>query len=334
MKKKIAVILTGLMLISAAGCSLSGSDGIDIELAKTTDIFTGISEENNVENTAASEAFSKALEAVNSSDNITISVSNRITMGTEGTEGYQDSTNESLVKIGKDGDKDTGNVVIDNTYVSTGEDGKPSEEKSKITGTYSDDALYFITNDGDKVKEEMSFDDFMSVVNTYSVSLYTDCISRAACVEGKNSKTYYIAYDPASFETTMNTNIEASGQSFGDGEAMHVKYANVIAELDNEDNLKSYVFVINAEYVTDTETTPYNYEIKTVAKDKDSTTVEPVDNKDDYMSTDEYTQLLQERITAAEEASGSELVTDDGSAAPADDAQASDDTAEEGTQAQ
>ncbi len=333
MKKKIAVILTGIMLIASTGCSLTGSEGIDVGLAKTDNIFAEISEENNVENSAASEAFSKALEAVNSADNITINVSNRITMGAEGSEGYQDSINESLVKIGKDGDKDTGNVVIDNTYVSTGEDGKPSEEKSKITGTYSGDALYFITNDGDKVKEEMGFDDFMSVVNTYSVSLYTDCISRAACVEGKNSKTYYIAYDPASFETTMNTNIEASGQTFGDGEAMHVKYANVIAELDSEDNLKSYVFVINAEYVTDTETTPYNYEIKTVVKDKDSTVVEPVENEDEYMSTDEYTQLLQERITASEEASGSELVTD-GTESGADEAAPSADTAEAGTQAQ
>ncbi len=333
MKKKIAVILTGIMLIASTGCSLNGSEGIDAKLAKTEDIFTEISEESNVENTVASDAFSKALEAVNSSDNITIKVSNRITMGTEGTEGYQDSLNESLVKIGKDGDKSTGNVVIDNTYVNSGADGKPAEEKSKITGTYADDALYFITNDGDKVKEEMGFDDFMSVVNTYSVSLYTDCIARAACVESKKSKTYYIAYDPAAFETTMNTNIEASGQTFDDGEAMHVKYANVIAELDNDDNLKSYVFVINAEYVTDTETTPYNYEIKTVVKDKDSTVVEPVEDKEDYMSTDEYTKLLQDRIMESEEASGSELVTD-GAEAGADDAEAGADTAEAGTQAQ
>lgn len=330
MKKKIALILTGLMFISATGCSLSGTEGIDVNLAKTEDIFAEIGEENNVDNTAASEAFTKALEAVNSSDNITISVSNRITMGTEGTENYQDSINESLVKVGKDGDKDTGNVVIDNTYVSTGDDGKPSEEKSKITGTYSDDALYFITNDGDKVKEEMSFDDFMSVVNTYSVSLYTDCISRAACVEKKDSKIYYISYDPSTFETTMNTNIEASGQTFADGEAMHVKYANVIAEFDSEDNLKSYVFVINAEYTTDTDTTPYNYEIKTVVKDKDSTVVEPVENEADYMSTEEYTQLLQERITAAEEASGSVPVTDDAEASADGEA----DAAETETQAQ
>ena len=307
MKKKIAIMLVGLMCVSATGCSMFGSKGADIDAINAEDIFTNISEDAIVENATAADAFKSALDAAEAKENITISVANDMTMGDES------SSNKSVIKLAKDGDKNTGSVVIDNSYKyieepESGEKaGAPTEEKSKITGYYSGDTLYFITNDGDKVQEEMSYDDFMSVVNTYSLSIYNDCISKAACVEGKNDKTYYISYDPAQFETTMNTNMEASGQTLDEGEAMHVKFANIIAKVDNEGNLLNYGFIIDAEYISDSDTIPYNYSITCEFTDDGSTKVDAVTDTDSYMTAEEYTKQQQEKA-AAESASEAENV--------------------------
>ncbi|MDO4300779.1 MAG: hypothetical protein Q4D26_05240 [Clostridia bacterium] len=314
MKKKIAIMLVGLMCVSAAGCSFfGGNKSVDMDAINKEDIFTEISDDTVVDGSTAAEAFTKALSAVEESDNITITVSNNITMGTEGQEDYQNSLGESEIKLAKDGETQLGSVIIDNSYKYASESttGKNSvtEEKSKITGYYSGDTLYFITNEGDKVKEEMGYEDFLGVVNTYSLSVYNDCISKAACVEEKNGKTYYIAYDPAKFETTMNTNMEASGQTLADGEAMHVKYANIAAKLDNEDNLIGYGFIIDAEYVNDTATTAYNYSIKTGFSNRNSTEVDAVTNTDDYMTADEYTQKMQNEAAGAEENQDGEAET-------------------------
>lgn len=297
MKKKIAIILVGLMCVSATGCSMFGSKGANIESINTENIFTEISEEAVIEGATAADAFTNGLNAVDSAENITIKVANDMTMGTES------SSNSSVIKLSKEEDKNTGSVVIDNTYKYTEEPASgekaaaPTEEKSKITGYYSGDTLYFVTNDGDKVQEQMGFEDFMSVVNTYSLSLYNDCISKAACVEGKDKKTYYISYDAAKFETTMNTNMEASGQTLADGETMKVKYANIVADIDNDGNLLNYGFVINAEYINDTETIPYNYVISAEFTDAGSTKVDVVTDTDTYMTAEEYTQKQMEAVT-------------------------------------
>lgn len=302
MKKKIAIMLVGLMCISATGCSMFGNKGVDLDSINAEDIFTGISEEAVVENETAADAFATALEAVEAKENITINVTNDMTMGDE------NSSNVSVIKLVKDGDVNTGSVVIDNSYQyieepESGEEaGAPTEEKSKITGYYSGDTLYFITNDGDKVQEEMEYEDFMSVVNTYSLSIYNDCISKSACVEGKNDKTYYISYNPAQFETTMNTNMEASGQMMAEGEAMHVNYANIIAKIDNDGNLLNYGFIIDAEYISDSETIPYNYSITAEFTNEGSTKVDVVTDTDSYMTAEEYTNKQMEKAAAESDA--------------------------------
>lgn len=306
MKKKIAIVLVGLMCVSSTGCSILGNKGgVDMTAVNAENMFTNISDDAVVEGSVASEAFSKAMSAIESDDNITIGVKNTIVMGTEGQPNYQNSSNESVVKLVKDGDVKKGSVVIDNVYkyageTTTGEDSaKPTEEKSRVTGSYMGDALYFITNDGDKVKEEMGYEDFLSVVNTYSLSIYNDSINKAACVENKNGKTYYISYDPAKFETTMNTNMEASGQTMADGEAMHVKYANIIANINNDGDLIGYGFVINAEYVNDESTIPYNYSIETNFSDRGKTKIDEVKDTDSYMTAEEYTEKMQKAAAGA-----------------------------------
>lgn len=314
MKRKIAMLLVGLMCVSATGCSFSKS-GNELEKINSADIFTEISEDSIIEGQTAADDFTKALTAVEKLENITINVTNGIIMGSEGQENYQNSLNESEIKLAKDGDKNVGSVAIHNTYKSAGEatsgesNAKEQTEENSITGYYSGDALYFITNDGDKVKEEMGYSDFLGVVSTYNLSIYSDCISKAACVAGKNSKTYYISYDPTKFETTMTTNMEASGQVLADGEAMKIKYANIVAEIDNDGNLLNYGFIINAEYVNDNNTIPYDYSITAEFIDKDNTKVEAVTDTDSYMIAEEYTKKMQEAAQAASESATTEAVS-------------------------
>lgn len=313
MKRKIAMLLVGLMCVSATGCSF-GKQNNDIEKISAANIFADISEDAVVDGSTAASDFTKALTSAEKLENVTINVTNGITMGQEGQENYQDSLNESEIKLAKDGDKNIGSVSIHNTYKSageaaSGETSKPQKEENSITGYYSGDTLYFITNDGDKVKEEMSYSDFLGVVSTYNLSVYSDCISKAACVAGKNSKTYYISYDPTKFETTMTTNMEASGQVLNDGEAMKIKYANIIAEIDNDGTLLNYGFIINAEYVNDNNTIPYDYSIAADFSNNGKTKVDAVKDTDSYMTADEYTQKQQEAAQAASEAATTEATS-------------------------
>lgn len=313
MKRKIAMLLVGLMCVSVTGCSF-GKQNNDIEKISAANIFADISEDAVIDSNTAADEFTKALSATEKLENVTINVTNGITMGQEGQENYQDSLNESEIKLAKDGDKNVGSVSIHNTYKSageaaSGETSKPQKEENSITGYYSGDTLYFITNDGDKVKEEMSYSDFLGVVSTYNLSVYSDCISKAACVAGKNSKTYYISYDPTKFETTMTTNMEASGQVLADGEAMKIKYANIIAEIDNDGTLLNYGFIINAEYVNDNNTIPYDYSIAADFSNNGKTKVDAVKDTDSYMTADEYTQKQQEAAQAASEAATTEATS-------------------------
>ncbi len=295
MKKKIAIILVGIMCMGTAGCSLFGnSDGIDMSAINTADIFGGISDDDIIEASAAKEAFDTAMGQVENDENITINVNNSIVMGEKGEDDYQDSVSSTNVKISIVDDNPAGSVVIENKYGYTDEDGKAAEDEYNISGSYMDGALYFTTNDGDNVREEMGFEDFLYVVDTYTLNIYEESVSKAAAVEDKDGiTTYYISYDPESFEQTMNTNLEASGQSMADGEYMDIDYANIIAEIDADGNLLGYGFVIEAAYVTDESTVPYNYSIEVTFGERGTTQVDTIENTDDYMSADEYTAMMQ-----------------------------------------
>lgn len=65
-----------------------------------------------------------------------------------------------------------------------------------------------------KIKEEMSFDDFLSIIDSYSLNLYEENIEKASLeTEKDGSKIFKIAYNPEKLQATMQTNIEAAGQS-------------------------------------------------------------------------------------------------------------------------
>lgn len=315
MKKKLALITAGLMLaFSMTGCGTSSSKAI--EEIDNAALFDTIAEDALVNTDDINTAFTTAMDSVNAAENITINSQNLVTLG-EG-EALETTDYKTTIKIetqdaaaSEDAAADgteaqskvkKGSVVMDNKY---------NDETSKVTAYYDGTQLYFITNEGDPVVEEMDWNSFMSVVNTYSLSIFSECVDKAACIEGKDgSKEYYMAYDPVKLEEQMRTNLEASGQSVGQSLNMEVNYSNLYAKLDSEGNLLNYIYVLDANYVSDTETQPYKYIVKSEFTDIGKTKVDEVTNTDDYMTADEYTKLLEERSTEAEQADESATAAD------------------------
>lgn len=304
MKKKIAVFAGIVLAMSmAVGCSQNKSK--KIEEIDNAALFDSIAEESLINGEDLNTAFSAAMTGVNDAANITVNAENIVTLG-EG-ESADKTDYKTEVKIAKTDDTSTGSARMDNEY---------NGEKSAITAYYDGTQLYFTTNDGDKIVEEMAFEDFMSVVNSYSLSVFPECIDKSACIDGSDgSKEYYMSYNPVSLENQMKTNLEASGQGVADGENMTVNYSNLYAKIDKDGNLLNYIYVLDAQYSSDNGTQPYKYITAVDFTNKDKTKVDAVANTDDYMTTDEYTQLLQERM--AEEASAEAASASEGETAGA-----------------
>lgn len=317
MKKKIGAIAGIMLALAMVGCSQGNTKKIqEIDNAA---LFDNIAEEALINGDDFNTAFGTAMESLNSADNVTVSAENMVTLG-EG-ESAENTDYKTEVKIVKEGDTSTGSAVMDNKY---------NDEESKITAYYDGKKLYFITNDGDKIGEEMTFDDFMSVVNTYSLSVFPDCIDKSACIEGKNGvKEYYMSYNPVALENQMKTNLEASGQGITDSETMTVNYSNLYAKVDESGALMSYIYVLDANYSNDNEAQPYKYITCVDCTNRGKTKVDAVTNTDDYMTTDEYTQLLQERMAAEQSTEA-----DADAAADTEAATAAEQTAETTTAAQ
>ena len=86
----------------------------------------------------------------------------------------------------------------------------------------------------------MSFDDFLSIIDSYSLNLYEENIEKASLeTEKDGSKIFKIAYNPEKLQATMQTNIEAAGQSLPDGQTMKVNFSNVEAKVNKDGNLTS-----------------------------------------------------------------------------------------------
>ncbi len=298
MKKKIAVLAGVVLAMSMAGCSQNNSK--KIEEIDNAALFDGIAEEALINGDDLNTAFSAAMTGANDAANITVNAENTVTLG-EG-ENAENMDYKTEVKIVKSDDQSTGSAVMDNTY---------NGENSKISAYYDGTKLYFTTNDGDKIMEEMAYEDFMSVVNSYSLSVFPECIDKSACIEGSDgSNEYYMSYNPVSLENQMKTNLEANGQGVVDGENMTVNYSNLYAKLDKDGNLLNYIYVLDANYTNDSGSQPYKYITTVDFTNRDKTKVDAVANTDDYMTTDEYTQLLQERMS--EEASAEAASSEDG----------------------
>ena len=71
MKRKIAMLLVGLMCVSATGCSF-GKQNNDIEKISAANIFADISEDAVIDGSTAASDFTKALTSAEKLENIKI----------------------------------------------------------------------------------------------------------------------------------------------------------------------------------------------------------------------------------------------------------------------
>ena len=228
MKKKVVLLLAATMIVSAlSGCGMTKKESeAMITDISNADMLKTADEKSLINADEAVKAFSDALDKVKKEKNITIDTTTTTNLG-EGDKA-ENAINTSKLKKDVTDDKSTASVELTNDYTG---------QKSKVSGYYDGKTLFFTstaTNEStkkdetQKIKEEMSFDDFLSIIDSYSLNLYEENIEKASLeTEKDGSKIFKIAYNPEKLQATMQTNIEAAGQSLPDGQTMKVNFSNV-----------------------------------------------------------------------------------------------------------
>lgn len=291
MKKKVVLLLAATMIVSSlSGCGMTKKESeAMITDISNADMLKTADEKSLINADEAVKAFSDALTKVKEEKNVTIDTTTTTNLG-EGDKA-ENAVNTSKLKKNITDDKSTASVELTNDY---------SGQKSKVSGYYDGKTLFFTStasnestkkDETQKIKEEMSFDDFLSIIDSYSLNLYEENIEKASLETKKDgSKVFKIAYNPEKLQATMQTNIEAAGQSLPDGQTMKVNFSNVEANVNKDGNLTSFAFRIDAKYVSDKEESPYNYTIVADFTDFGKTKVDVVTKTDDYKDASEIQQ--------------------------------------------
>ena len=232
MKKKVVLLLAATMIVtSLSGCGMTKKESeAMITDISNADMLKTADEKSLINADEAVKAFSDALTKVKEEINVTIDTTTTTNLG-EGDKA-ENAVNTSKLKKNITDDKSTASVELTNDY---------SGQKSKVSGYYDGKTLFFAStttnektkkDETQKIKEEMSFDDFLSIIDSYSLNLYEENIEKASLETKKDgSKVFKIAYNPEKLQATMQTNIEAAGQSLPDGQTMKVNFSNVEAML-------------------------------------------------------------------------------------------------------
>lgn len=298
MKKKVVLLLSAAMIItSLAGCGMNKNNSeAMLNDISSADMLKTADEKSLVGAADVVKAFSEALTKSKEEKNITIGSTTTTTLG-EG-DSVEKAVNISKLKKDVTDDKSTASIVLSNDY---------SGEKSNVTGYYDGKTLYFASTAKDsetkkdttqKIKEDMAFEDFMTIVDSFSLSLYEEDIEKASLETLKDgTKIYKVAYNAEKLQSTMQTNIEASGQTLPDGQTMQVNYSNVEAKINKDGHLTSFAFKIDAKYVSDKEEKPYDYSIVADFEGIGNTKVDVVSDTKDYVDAATLQQQAAETTT-------------------------------------
>ena len=169
MKKKVVLLLAATMIVSAlSGCGMTKKESeAMITDISNADMLKTADEKSLINADEAVKAFSDALDKVKKEKNITIETTTTTNLG-EGDKA-ENAINTSKLKKDVTDDKSTASVELTNDYTG---------QKSKVSGYYDGKTLFFTstaTNEStkkdetQKIKEEMSFDDFLSIFDSYSL---------------------------------------------------------------------------------------------------------------------------------------------------------------------
>lgn len=287
MKRNFKLVLGAIMvagMLSVTGCGNSNSNNAGAE-----------GEISQGDATEFSDMFTAGLEAIDSSESVTISTDVKLAMS--GTDLPIESSNQTLIKRVVNGEGYDANVDLTNNY---------GTETSQISASYTDGFLYF-ESEGEYLKEAMTYDDLMSIVNSYSMSFKPETMSNVSVTEGENNTTVYnVEFDMDAMSTMMQDNLESFGSVFANDENMDLEDCSIEATFDKDSQLLGYNFNLNAKYTNGEETNPFEY--TTVAEFSDINNTEVTLPEDLSIYTDvaeletettEGTDGTAEEVTAA-----------------------------------
>lgn len=277
MKKTIKIFITAALMLSiCTGCTIPFSSP-DEQIVQTANLFedNGVTEDDEINTGRCEDIFVEAMAAAIKSPNITIGVNFASSYGDS-----ENLMNDVVLKLDYGEDKKSGSV-----YRLTNDNGTEAKE----SGYYNDGYYYMDATEGKKKIAE-DFGTFLYQNDAYSTTIESSLISKFACVENGDTKTYYMQYDPIAYENSLINGMEASSQPLAQDESITVNYANFIFEVDENNVMKSYTFSTNSVHKNSDEENNYSYTIKVNFSDIGSTKVDVLTDLDTYeeISLDDY----------------------------------------------
>ena len=306
MKRKTAAYALTLCLMGAVLMTGCGKNVPEVDASKNEDLSAKVTDQNKVEDSAdAFQKFLDAQKAMEGADSATISSELLISMTDEGKKNTQ-SQRFDIKRMTSDG-KQAVEFTMKNAATAYKEDGTVDEENSnsrELPGYFYDGMLYYTQTlsetEGDsvKLKEEITYEDLMSVIgSTYILNDITADQVETTATNSKNGGTEYIyILSKDAVSEYMLGNLEASGVSFGEDGGVDINYANISAEIDKDGFLTSYTFSVDAIIRDETGEVPFSYNIASIFTDINATSVAVKSDEElaDHITTDEYAKQLQE----------------------------------------
>jgi hypothetical protein len=277
---KIAAGVIILALLGGTGyMAYNNSDRVprvDYSSIEKVDAFEGIDAKYEVtDKDSVVKAFSDALEGLDDADSATIATTN-----SNSTNDGSEQLITMLVKRQLEEGNQVASVDINQSYTypgstedSTGDSaGTPQTETNEVNYYYADGMLYCDTGDS-KMQMEVSNEDILSQLNSYSMEIYAEYISKATCEEKGKNKKYTVSMDPQAYQEFMLSNMAAQGAGLDDNETMELTYANLMFEIDENGALVQYAFVIDLTDTIDGEATEYKSRVTVSVSDFNKTKV-------------------------------------------------------------
>ncbi len=316
---KIAAGVIILALLGGTGyMAYNNSDRVprvDYSSIEKADAFEGIDTKYEVtDKDSVVKAFSDALEGLDGADSATIATTN-----SNSTNDGSEQLITMLVKRELEDGNQVASVDINQSYTYPGDTedatgdstGAPQTETNEVKYYYADGMLYCDTGDS-KMQMEVSGEDILSQLNSYSMEIYSEYISKATCEEKGKNKKYTVSMDPQAYQEFMLSNMAAQGAGLDDNETMELSYANLMFEVDENGALVQYAFVINLTDTVDDKATEYKSRVTVSVSDFNKTKVTRLsdDELKAYANDEDTTEDESQNYDASEgieESSGEEV---------------------------
>lgn len=306
MKRKTVAVLALCLMGAAFMTGCGESPAAQVDASKNEDLSAKVTEQNKVEDSKdAYNKFLDAQKAMEATDSLTINTELIVKISPDGNN--ESNSQRFDIKRMLDGDKRVVDFTMSSEAKALNEDGSVDEENSnkrELPGYFYDGMLYYVQDlsdtegDNAKLKEEISYEDLMSIVgSTYILNDITADQIESTALESKNGGTQYIyILDKDAISKYMIDNLSASGVPFEDNGGVDINYANISADINKDGILTAYTFSVDAVIKEQSGEVPFSYNIASAFSNINSTKVDVKSEEElsEYMTTDEYSEKLQQ----------------------------------------